>query len=68
MDQVLARQLAQQTEGRAGPEGQPSGQAAQAAAGRRYAERVPGLSSPSDTGRSDRLSTSARISLSGYRR
>jgi excisionase family DNA binding protein len=28
-------------------------------------ERVPGLSSPSDAGRSDRLSTSARISLSG---
>ena len=31
------------------------------------AEREPGFS-PSDTGRSERLSTSARISLSGYRR
>src|SRR5215217_4612196 len=49
-----------------GPEGPPS---SQAVAGRRYAERVPGLLSPSsDAGRSDRLSTSARISLSGYRR
>src|SRR5215211_2943552 len=33
-----------------------------------YAEREPGLWSPSAVGRSDRLSTSARISLSGYRR
>ena len=63
--QVVPRQFAQQTE-EARRADRPPGPARPR--GGRYAERVPGLWSPSDVGRSDRLSTSARISLSGYRR